>query len=280
MVLRPVGAQAPAVTGSAKVTQVRVPPFDAPRDGRPGYFFEVLDLALSKTAQTHGPYRVTVVPEVMSLERALTQLRSGRTLDVVFTAPNPGLTDDLRAVPISLIKELNNYRVLLIRDGEQARFDGIRTVAQLKQLTAGLGLQWVDTKILEHNGFTVEGSARHENLFRMLAAKRFDFFPRGLYEFQSDFERYRHLGLAIENKLFLYYEAPFFFFVGPGNPKLADRLEQGLRAAIADGSFDRLLMSYPEFKAAMALQQSAQRRVLRLEPLPRECAGRPLPNAC
>ncbi len=253
---------------ASEVTVVRVPPFDAPRDGRPGYFFEVLDLALRKTEASHGPYRVVVLNEPISLERAVTELKKGSILDAVFTAPNPGLTDGLRAIPISLLKELNNYRVLLIRDGEQARFDRVRTLDDLRQLRAGLGLQWVDTKILRHNGFRVEGAALHENIFKMLAARRFDFFPRGIYEFQSDHKKYAHLGLAVEKSLFLYYDAPFYFFVNEANAALAARLEAGLQAALADGSFDRLLNSYPEFKAAAELQRSAQRRLLRLAPLP------------
>lgn len=252
---------------AAETTRVRVPPFDAPRDGRPGYFFEVLDLALRKTQDSHGPYEVSVLKEVISLERALNQLRTGQQLDLVFTAPNPGLTDGLRAIPVSLLKELNNYRVLLIRQGEQVRFDRIHSLDELKKLTAGLGSQWVDTKILRQNGFKVEGSALHDNLFTMLAARRFDFFPRGIYEVQSDLRKHQDLGLAIEKKLFLYYEAPFYFFVNPANAALADRIETGLRRALSDGSFDRLLNSYPEFRAALEMQRSTSRRLLRLAPL-------------
>jgi len=253
---------------ASETTVVRVPPFDGPRDGRPGYFFEVLDLALSKTAASHGPFRVTVLKEAISLDRAVTELKKGQLIDLVFTAPNPGLTDGLRPIPISLLKELNNYRVLLIRDGEQARFDRVRTLDDLRQLRAGLGLQWVDTKILRQNGFKVDGSAWHENIFKMLAAQRFDFFPRGIYEIQSDHKKYAHLGLAIESTLFLYYDAPFYFFVNEANAPLANRIEAGLQAALADGSFDRLLNSYPEFKAAAEMQRTASRRLLRLAPLP------------
>jgi hypothetical protein len=262
------GAMAPTPTPASAPTIVRVPPFDAPRDGRPGYFFEVLELALSKTIASHGPYRVTILRETLSLERAATELRRGQLIDVLFTAPNPGLTDGLRPIPISLLKALNNYRVLLIREGDQPRFDRVRTLDDLRTLRAGLGLQWVDTKILRHNGFQVEGSAWHEPLFKMLAAKRFDFFPRGLYEIQSDHRQYAHLGLAIERSLFLYYDAPFHFFVGPSNTALAERLGSGLQAALADGSFDRLLLSYPEFQAATEMQRHATRRLLRLAPLP------------
>ena len=266
---------------AAEPTRILVPPFDAPRDGRPGYFFEVLDLALKKTQARYGPYEVRVLNETISLERAISELRKGQLIDLVFTPPNPGLTDGLRPIPVSLLKELNNYRVLLIRRGEQARFDKINTLEDLKAMTAGLGLQWVDTKILRHNGFRVEGSVLHEKLFGMLAAKRFDFFPRGIYEVRSDFERYQELGLAIEQGLFLYYEAPFYFFVHPDNTSLATRLEAGLRMAIADGSFDRLLMSYPEFKAASELQRMAARRLLRLGPLPAGCgSAQPAARRC
>jgi ABC-type amino acid transport substrate-binding protein len=265
---------------AAPTTRVRVPPFDAPRDGRPGYFFEVLELALKKTLPTQGPYEVIVSPELMSLERAANELKKGQHIDVLFTAPNPGLTDGLRAIPVSLLKELNNYRILLIRQGEQARFDRIRSLDDLRRLRAGLGLQWVDTKILRDNGFQVEGSALHDNLFSMLAARRFDFFPRGIYEVQSDLKKYQHLGLAIEKRLFLYYEAPFYFFVHPDRTDLAERIEKGLRIALADGSFDRLLNQYPEFRAALELQRSAQRRLLRLAPLHGSCRPAPADAGC
>lgn len=76
------------------------------------------------------------------------------------------------------------------------------------------------------------------------------------------------MGLAIERSLFLYYEAPFYFFVSPANARLAERLSIGLQAAQADGSFDRLLNSYPEFRAAAEMQRSDPRRLLRLAPLP------------
>ncbi|MFN3305312.1 MAG: hypothetical protein ACK44A_16560, partial [Roseateles sp.] len=175
-------------------TRIRVPAFDSPRDGRPGYFFEVLELALSKTVDCYGPYEMSILKEEISLERAQAGLRRGHIVDVVFTPPNPGLTSGLRCIPISLLKELNNYRVLLIRQGEQPRFDRIQTLDDLRQFTAGLGAQWVDTKIMRHNGFRVEGAVGHDNLFRMLAARRFDFFPRGIYEIQSDYRRYQHLG--------------------------------------------------------------------------------------
>lgn len=249
-------------------TRIRVPAFDGPRDGRPGYFFEVLELALSKTVDHYGPYEMSILKEEISLERALDGLRRGQLVDVVFTPPNPGLTTGLRSIPISLLKELNNYRVLLIRAGEQPRFDRVRTLDDLRQFTAGLGVQWVDAKIMRHNGFRVDGAVGHDNLFRMLAARRFDFFPRGIYEIQSDYRRYQHLGLAIEQTLFIYYDAPFYFHVHPDNVALAQRLKTGLERALADGSLDRLLVSYPEFKAALDMQRTASRRLLRLAPLP------------
>lgn len=254
-------------TLATELTHVRVPPFDRPRDGRPGYFLEVLDLALRKTVATHGPYRVTVLQETLSLERAVTALKAHELIDLIFIPPNPGITDGLRPVPVSLLKELNNYRILLIRKGEQERFDRVQSLQDLKALTAGLGSHWVDTKIMRRNGFRVEGSVAHDKLFEMLAAGRFDYFPRGIYEVQGDFQKYGQLGLAMEQKLFLYYDAPFYFFVNSENKKLAKRIEAGLNKALVDGSFDQLLNSYAEFRAALRLQQSSSRKVLRLAPL-------------
>lgn len=80
-----------------------------------------------------------------------------------------------------------------------------------------------------------------EMLFNMLAAKRFDYFPRGLYEVWEEQIVHADKGLVIETSLLLHYSSPVYFFVNKKDVQVANRIERGLKIAKADGSFDRLL---------------------------------------
>lgn len=168
-------------------------------------------------------------------------------------------------IKISLIRELNNYRVLLIRAEDQPKFDQVRDINDLRKFTAGLGSQWPDADVMRNNDLTVIGSPAYLPLFKMLASKRFDYFPRGLYEVWNEAKIHADLGIVIEKNIMLYYDAPFYFFVNKNNPQLANRIERGLKIAIADGSFEELFTSIPSFKLALEEQKNSQRRLLVLE---------------
>jgi hypothetical protein len=118
---------------------------------------------------------------------------------------------------------------------------------------------------MRNNDLSVIGSPAYLPLFKMLAAKRFDYFPRGLYEVWNEAKIHADLGLVIEKNIMLYYEAPFYFFVNKNNPQLADRIERGLKIAITDGSFEELFASIPSFKRGLEEQKNPQRRLLILE---------------
>lgn len=228
------------------------------------YFTDLLQLVLDKTADTDGEQGIAAHPARVSLARSVEMLRLGRELDVIWTVSDAERERTLLPVRISLLKELNNYRVFLIRAGDQARFDQIASLRELRKLTAGAGRHWADAAILRHNGFAVETSVRYDTLFPMLAAGRFDFFPRGLYEAWNEAAAHRALGLCVERRFMLYYPAPFYFFVNRDRSALARRLERGLRLAMADGSFDRLLNSYPAFRQGHAELAHTQRTVFHL----------------
>jgi hypothetical protein len=82
----------------------------------------------------------------------------------------------------------------------------------------------------------------------MLIGKRFDYFPRGLDEVWSEEKLFSNKGIIIEQHLMLKYSTSKYFFVNKRNVALADRIERGLKIAIADGSFDALFNSIPGYK--------------------------------
>ncbi|PWF48254.1 hypothetical protein C7C56_012785 [Massilia glaciei] len=128
-----------------------------------------------------------------------------------------------------------------------------------------MGTQWSDAAIMRSNGYTVTTSLHYDALFPMLALNRFDYFPRGLYEVWNEAEVHRDEGLRIEKNIMLYYPAPFYFFVNKKDVALAERIERGLKMAQEDGSFDRLLLSFPWFVRGMQEQKNSKRKLFVLD---------------
>ena len=88
---------------------------------------------------------------------------------------------------------------------------------------------------------------------------------RNLFEVWGESERYGVEGLALEQKLLVHGGEPFYFFVSRSNPLLAERIEQGLKMAIADGSFDKVFFSDPGMKRGQQELDRQARRLLKLD---------------
>ncbi len=231
------------------------------------YFYRLLELALRKTNTQWDAARIKELPYRLEDKRLRTGLMQGM-VDVLWTPTSAEFEQQLLPVRISLLKELNNYRLLLIRKDEQPIFSAIQSLADLRQLKGGMSSQWTDAKIMEHNNLPLAQVVGYGKLFKMLAAKRFDYFSRGLYQIQSEVNFYPELELQIEQDLMLSYPNEVYFFVNKNNPDLAKRLEAGLKIAQRDGSFDQLFNSIPRYQWGMALLKKHQRRVIELQPLP------------
>lgn len=231
------------------------------------YFSQLLDLALKKTEASYGPYQLGYAASHVSVERDLADLKHGVNVNVVWTTINGKRDKELLPVRVSLIRELNNYRIFLIGKDDQARFDQVQSINDLRKLRAGLGSNWPDAEVMRNNGLPVVTSPTHQSLFKMLAAKRFDYFPRGLYEIWNEEELHKDLGLRVEQRLMIYYEAPFYYFVNKKDVALAERIEAGLKLAMADGSFDALMESVPSYKRGLEEQRTAHRKLFMLDSL-------------
>ena len=74
----------------------------------------------------------------------------------------------------------------------------------------------------------------------MLAAHRFDYFPRSAREVWAELKTHSDGLLALDDHLALHYVNATYFFVNKADTALAEALERGLERAIADGSFERI----------------------------------------
>ena len=219
---------------------VRYPIRETNGDQRYDYPRKLLELALSKT-QTK--YQVVYPSSPMNQERQVRELELGRSIDV---GPIPTSAErEARLLPIRipLNKGLLGWRLGLIRKGDKALLSKVKTLADLQRIRLGQGSEWPDTKILEGNGINVISGSTYQGLFKMLASKRFDYFPRSVMEIWSELDENKET-MQIEQNLALHYFYDSYFFVNKHNKKLANDIREGLEKAIADGSFNKLFEEY------------------------------------
>lgn len=250
----------------ASATEViRYPAPVGERDLRDLYLVELLRLALEKTLATHGPYQMEPAVEPLSQSRALAELASGRTLDVVWAMTSIEREQRTRPVRIPLRKGLLGYRLLIIREEDSDWFESVTSIDQLREVRAGQGHDWPDADILAANGLQVLRASSYDSLFLMLEQGRFDYLPRGLTEIWAEIDQRPEMAITVAPSLLLYYPTASYFFVAPDNTALAERLTQGLEAALKDGSFDRLFFEFPQHREALARASAPGRQVLVLE---------------
>ncbi|MES2823913.1 MAG: hypothetical protein V4732_09945 [Pseudomonadota bacterium] len=227
------------------------------------YFLNLLHLALQKTESTHGECRLQEHSIWFNDKRRINALVEGK-LDVIWSSTSAEHETLIQPIKISLLKDLTNYRLLLIRKQDQAIFSRINRLEDLQKLKGGMNPQWRDAAIMKANHLPMVFSVHYPSFFKMLAAKRFDYFSRGLYQIQAEANLFPTLNLAVEEHLILHYPNEFYFFVNKKNNLLAERIEQGLTIALADGSFDSLFNSVPQYRWGMEQLANPSRVVIDL----------------
>ena len=246
-------------TVSADEKVIRVNNFSDPNAG---YAISMLRLALRYIDK---PYRIEISTNDMTQARVNEEVRIGGNLDLAWTSSDAKMEATVLPIRITLFKGLLGYRILIINKHDQAKFDRVETLEDLKQLTFGQGRTWADTNILEANGFTVIKANKYPSLFYMVEGGRFDAFPRGVHEPFGELAQRPELELAVEKNLMVAYKMPFYLFVSKNNPELAHDIETGFNRAIADGSFDEAFMNAPEVKDVIEKANMKNRKVFYID---------------
>ncbi|GGY61367.1 hypothetical protein GCM10011613_00950 [Cellvibrio zantedeschiae] len=274
LILASLGLSSGSFAETAKEPVV-VPPWGGGANSPKDYFYRLLTLALTKTESAYGAAEVVPYQEVLTATRFMADLKMNKTIDVMWHGNSELYERELLAIPISLTKELNEYRVFLIRREDQPRFSTINSLDDLSKFTSGGGADWPSRDIMVANGLPVIGITNTSLLFNMLKAKRFDYVSRSLFEVWGENERFAKEGLALEQTLLIHGGQPFYFFVNKANTALAKRIEEGLRLAIADGSFDELFYSDEGMQRGQQELEHNERKLIKLKYQPRATTGLP-----
>lgn len=229
-------------------------------EGNHAFFYEVLKTAFAAVDHPVELHSMTGPGK----ERFKMMLHKDE-LDVMWMVRGPKRDKLFVPVDFPLTGGLIGKRILLIRPGEQERFDRIKSLDDFKQLSihAGMGRDWVDADIWRANDLPVTSEAPDWRLlFKMLASgnRKIDYIPRGASEILADAAA--HPDLLIEQRLLLQYERDSVFYLSPSTAMLAPLLKRGLIKLRADGTYARLLEKH--FGTLSRQLRLSQRKVLLL----------------
>ncbi|MDR7119614.1 transporter substrate-binding domain-containing protein [Rheinheimera soli] len=238
---------------------VRYPAVEDSGDQRSEYPIALLEMALKKAS---GTARLKSTSVRVSKSRAMHLLETGVEVDVVWSMTSIEREQRFLPIRIPIYKGLGTYRLLLIRAEDQPRFSALKDETALKRQLISQVHDWVDTDILRHNKFKVVEASGYQSLFQMLLHKRVDAVPRSAIEIEAEQQQWSKQGLAIEAEWLLHYPGAVYFFVSNNNAQLAERIEQGLRMALADGSFDLLFQKY--FSDHLKKMRLSERKLIKL----------------
>ena len=204
----------------------------------------------------------------MTESRQIAEMKSpsGRINTLILDSTSE-LERNLIPVKIPIDRGLLGYRVFLIRSEDQAKFDTVMTLADLRRFSIGQGSDWSDVAIYKAAGFKVVEGATYESLFPMLMGKRFDAFGRGVTEVLDELKSNREIfpSMAIEKELLLYYPMPVYFWFPQTDVgrRCAKRVEDGMKLLVGNGTLDRMFReSYAPLIKELDLKK---RRLFKIE---------------
>lgn len=133
-------------------------------------------------------------------------------------------------IPHPMARNLLGYRIPVIRAQDAGAFAAIQTVDAMKSLRHGIPETWSDAEVFRHNGYAVAEEGTFDDIFQRLNSGRFDYSAFGANEVLGVFENRasKQTGLAIDDHLLMFYPFPLVFYVNPGRPGLAERIENGM----------------------------------------------------
>lgn len=234
------------------------------QDTRSYYPYAVLAKALEESVDKYGDYEVKIAEHVLPNHRTLDFLQDGDLVNVVMVVTTPKWEE--RSIPIRIPLRLGAlaFRLLAINKNNQAKFANLTDLQGLKKLTVGLNRNWATWDLMNYLGFNIASVYSYEALFGMLAKGRFDYIPRGVHEIydEIDIRSVKMPELMIEPDVALYIPAPFYMFVSPNYPHIAERLTYGLEKMVKSGKLRE--MFYQHYGSSFVKAKLQERRIINI----------------
>ncbi len=238
---------------------------ESDKDHRQIYNYRLLRLALQKTESDYGNFTLKPAP-AMNIARMIHALKNNShehfVSEISYQDSFAKSTMDYVPFPIDL--GVVGYRICFISPRLARRPTLPAELELLRHYSMGQGIGWADVAILRHNGFYVEEVGSYENMFRMVAAGRFDLLCRGINELFAEYEAHKQIPrLTYDRSIAFHYPLPRFFFVYYKDQALKARIGVGLERAYADGSMQKLWQE--EYQSSIDAADLLHRHLFKLE---------------
>lgn len=215
-------------------------------DKRGLYKNEILKLALDASIDHYGEYTLSINGSAVSRARAKNLLIDGDIINLHISTGIEFFEFSSITIRANLRKGLSSFQMLLVPSIKQDTFKNVDTLDKLRQFKAGvmphsnLGMQ------LKVAGFAVEESYDFDGLFQMLAGQRYDFIARGTNEIYQETESGLPAfdSLVVAPDVAIYTPMSTYIFVSHNYPKIAERINYGLRVIRKNGTFDEAFFNY------------------------------------
>jgi len=235
------------------------------REPEPGsYIRTLLEMSLNASKADDEIIDLQYAHTQISQERRIAEVQSNLGNNLIWVVTDQERETLLRPIRFSFFKGLYGYRLLVIRKKDRARFAKVQTRSDLAKFVAGQGTHWPDSDVLRANHLPLKTSLEREQLYKMLAAGRFDYFPRSITEIWREEKLIKSLDLIVEPHLVLYYPTALYFFVNHHNDDLAGRLERGISLLEANGELDKLLFTIKDTQLALTEFKANSRQIIQL----------------
>ncbi len=211
-------------------------------DNRYQYPYDLLSLVIEATTADFGDGSLLVTDLHMSRNRIFRSLKAGEGINVIAEASKENWNEDLIPIKIPIRKGIQGFRLFIIKQENATLLANIKTLSQLVSLKTGSGSQWSTKVAMQQAGFDVVESTLYENLFNMLSKGRFVTFGRGVNEVFQEVSQFhlQYPELMVDEHLLLHIPLVTYYYVSPNQPRLAKRIEVGLKRIIENGQFDQL----------------------------------------
>ncbi len=196
--------------------------------------------------------------------RVLNDMRN-KKIDLFLSMTNKEYEEEFQAIYIPVYRGLLGMRIPIIKRSNTDLLKDVKNLHDLKSFKAGQGRHWSDTKILQHNNLPTISEIKYSNLFNMLHAGRFDYFPRGIHEAWSEVEDRPTLGLAVDQHILLWYPAPMYIFVRKNDKKLVQHLNQRFEKIIKNGEFNNMFYNDINIQTALKKGNLKKRTIIKLD---------------
>lgn len=215
-------------------------------DVRDLYNNEIIEQALSHSVDKYGSYKIIKKPISMINTTNFYELSRGKVINLVMSAATPD--KDHLAIPIRIPirRGILNYRLLVVNKDKVDLFKKVTTRSQLESFTAGIHSNSATGEVMDILGFNIIERSSYDGMFKQLSLGRFDYIPRGVHEAYDELELRKGTidNLVIEPNLAIYMPMPYYIYVSPAFPRLAERLEYGLEKMIESQQIKKIFNRY------------------------------------